>query len=260
MKKIICVLLASLLLTGCATVAEPSSADIATAPTESIAHTESETAPMAESIPAETVTATDPVVPEHFELTDEAILLTEENSPDAIGGYVQCPLGYLVNFFEARNPEGYMIIGDVDPETMFKVVGVTYISDASCSPSTELESVPPVTREDFIRAPHYEAPEDPDNIHDFDYFDYVGAVMPIIRGANAFLLIQETEVSQVYCVPPRTAPVCGLLMPTCIRHDQGHLKCRIFLFDIHIECFISCMLVRYVAFLAPRTPSYTGGL
>ena len=209
MRKLICILLAILCLAGCATVAEPSSADIATAHTETIAHNESETAPMAESIPAETVTAPLPNAPDSFDLTDEDILLTEENSPDSVGGYVRCPLGYLVNYHEPYNPEGYLIVSDVDPDTLFKVVGVTYICDASCSPSTELESVPPVTREDFISAPHYEPPEDPNNIYDFDYFAYIEAVMSIIRGANAFLLIQETEISQVYCVPPALLEFVG---------------------------------------------------
>lgn len=209
MRKLICILLAMLCLTGCATVAEPSSADNTTAPTKAIAHTESETVPMTESIPAETIAPPESIAPDNFDLTEEAILLTEENSPDAVGGYVRCPLGYLVNYHEPYNPEGYLIIGDVDPETRFKVVGVTYITDASCSPSTELESIPAITREDFVHAPHYEAPEDPDNIQDFDYFDYIGALIPIIHGENAFLLIQETEVSPIYRVPPALLQFVG---------------------------------------------------
>lgn len=184
-KLLLCTLMVLLTLTGCATGTEPSSANTTTPAT----------------IP-ETVAPPKSNAPDSFDLTDEDILLTEENSPDSVGGYVRCHLGYLVNYHEPYNPEGYLIVSDVDPDTLFTVIGVTYICDASCSPSTELESVPPVIREDFISAPHYEPPEDPSNIYDFDYFAYLGAVIPIIRGANGFLLIQETEISQVYCVPP----------------------------------------------------------
>lgn len=187
MKKLLSILLALILLTGCAAPIDVPSSTTTDVPSS---------------------TTTEPDASELFEITEEALLLTEENSPDTIGGYVSCPLGYLVNFYELT-PDGYQIINGIDSDTLFKVVGVTYITDASCSPSTELESIPPVIREDFINIPHYDPPEDPDNIYDFDYFAYIEAVIPILHGKNGFLLIQETEISPIYCVPPELLQFVG---------------------------------------------------
>lgn len=170
MKKFFCLVLAVLCLTGCSLAPEATS---------------------------------DTTVPECFELTEEHIRLTKTNCPPYVGSYVRFPLGYLVDYNDPYSMTDYTIIDDIDPNTEFKVIGVCYL-DGLCSPSTRMEDTPPITRADFERDPLYSEPEDPFNYEDFDYFDYLGATIPIYRGYEeiyGMLFVQENENSKIHCVP-----------------------------------------------------------
>ena len=194
MRKFFCLVLAVLCLTGCSLA--PEALSDTTVPTNALIHIEIDSPPLEESLPVESN------IPEYFELTEEHIRLTETNCPPYVGSYVRFPLGYLVDYNDPSKTD-YTIVGDIDPDTEFKVIGVCYL-DGLYSPSTRMENTPPITRADFERDPLYTEPEDPFNYEDFDYFDYLGAAIPIYRGyedSYGMLYIQQNENSKIHCVP-----------------------------------------------------------
>ena len=198
MKKFFCLVLAVLCLTGCSLA--PESISDTTVPTNAVIPIETETPPLEESIPVEST------IPEYFELTEEHLKFTKTNCPSYIGSYVRFPMGYLVDFADPLSPTSYTIVDNIDTETEFKVIGICYL-DGIGLPSKTLEDIPPITRATFENIPYYtdsedtEEGEDPNDVTDFDYFENLGAAIPIDRKASGMLFVQLNENSKIYCVP-----------------------------------------------------------